>query len=599
MRLSFALVTFPALLLLNHVAALNDDYTASTHNRLRKRIPKPKELIACNLFSIHRIPLPNTPDIEPSLCCVMNNGKALAVKNMSKNFFKGNPFRSGKTLLSFSASMIKTQTSMLKTGDEYLHDVIDMSAGSAMIISDDTSNNIRARSFSQDSAREGDYHLAVIRVTGKDGYTPGDNALQISENIFGTSGDTTLNMVVGYKNCSGNKVNFIKATGNEFENGVMDLTISQNVSGRLAQDVENDVTDKLLKMGFDSSTYDNIMYILPDEVNFEGAAAYAYLNGHLSIFSNHWASKQYVLMHEIGHNLGHHHSGQQIKAYGDDTGMMGTQEYADNSPRACFNAAKSWWSTWYSDLHIEIAPTSGSMVLNMVGIDDYLQGQATRGAHNTVARISGPNETDLYVMYNRAEGVNSEVLGHRDEVTIVQQNGKARQSWLKAGLSLDNGVESQWTKHNWNGSNNTLVVQVCDMIMGTPDYARVIVYLQGVNDVSCSTLPTTTGCPPGESKFKAVVMTDAQNKETKWWLKKRNARNIFRKKVLKQNRFKRNSYSEKEKCIDNSKCYKFKIRDTARNGIIDGSYEISFNGHIIKNSTFANKAHESTKFGAC
>lgn len=288
-----------------------------------------------------------------------------------------------------------------------------------------------------------------------------------------------------------------------------------------------------------------------------------------------------------------------MRAYGDDTGMMGIQKYANNSPRACFNAAKSWWSTWYSDLHIEVTPTSGSMVLNMVGIDDYLKGQAIRGDHNTVARISGPNETDLYVMYNRAEGVNSEVLGHRDEVTIVQQNGNARQSWLKAGLSLNNGVESQWTKDNWNGSQNTLVVQICETIMGTPDYARVIIYLKGVNDVSCSTLPTTTGCAPGESKFKAGVMTDTQSKETKWWLKERNYRKKFRKTVLQKTWFTRNSYSEKEKCIDNSKCYKFKIRDTAGNGIIDGSYEISLNDHIIRNSTFANKAQETTQFGAC
>jgi len=598
MRLSFALVTFPTLLLLNFVAS-NDVRTANTQNRLRIRKPKPKDLITCNLFSINSIPLPNTPDIEPRLSCIMDNGRAVAVKNMSKDLLKGELLRSGKTQVSFSASDMKPQTSMLKMGGEYLPDIIDMSAGSGTIILDDTSNNNnKARSVPQDNTREGDYHLAVIRVTGNDS-TPGNTAQQISENIFGTSGDTTLNMVAGYRNCSGNKVNFVAAIGTRLEGGVMDLTISQNINDRLAEDVESYVTDELLESSFDSSAYDNIMYILPAAVNFEGAAAYAYLNGHLSVFSNQWASKQYVLMHEIGHNLGHHHSGQQMKAYGDDTGMMGIQEYANNSPRACFNAAKSWWSTWYSDLHIEVTPTSGSMVLNMVGIDDYLQGQATRGDHNTVARISGPNETDLYVMYNRAEGVNSEVRGHRDEVTIVQQKGKASQSWFKAGLSLNNGVESQWTKDNWNGSQNTLVVQICETIMGTPDYARVIIYLKGVNDVSCSTLPTTTGCAPGESKFKAGVMTDTQNKETKWWLKERNYRKKFRKTVLKKNWFTRNSYSEKEKCIDNSKCYKFKIRDTAGNGIIDGSYEISLNDHIIRNSTFANKAQETTQFGAC
>merc|ERR1719469_761743 len=78
----------------------------------------------------------------------------------------------------------------------------------------------------------------------------------------------------------------------------------------------------------------------------------------------------------------------------------------------------------------------------MVSIDDYLNGQANSDDQYTIARIVESNEIDLFVMYNRAEGVNSEVLGHRDQVTIVRQKGDGTQSWLEAGLDGDGSF--QW-----------------------------------------------------------------------------------------------------------------------------------------------------------
>jgi len=236
----------------------------------------------------------------------------------------------------------------------------------------------------------------------------------------------------------------------------------------------------------------------------------------------------------------------------------------------------------------------------MLSIDDYLNGQATLDDQKTIARIVGNNEDDLFVMYNRAEGINSQVAGHRDQVTIVRQNGHGSQSWLEAGLGFETDVPYQWTKSNWGGGGSNLVIQICEKVAGTPDYARVIVYLQGVNDLSCN----QSTCEAGKVNFKAGVLTDNWGYQTVWWLKERNAEGFFDNITLKDRQLPSNVYSEKEKCIDSSKCYMFKIRDTGKDGICcgesgNGWYRININDEIIKYSTFEGSRYEVTTFGAC
>jgi len=409
-----------------------------------------------------------------------NDGKALVVTKFYEKFTELKPFQSGTTQISVLSSDIKTKTSHRESSRASLYGVSGMNAESGMIVS-----NVKRIDSASSFPREGDFTLAVIRVRDNYGHSPDYTAAQISDNIFGTGSDT-LNMVIGYQECSGNKVNFGPATGAGFSGGVMELAVTQNIHGALSDDVEDYVTDQLSIHSFDPTAYTNVMYVFPREVDFQGATAYAYLNGYLTVISNHYVSKHYVLMHQIGHNFGQYNSGGGTAICGDDTDMMGIQEYEDNAPRACFNGAKSWWFGWYSDRHAEMSPTSVSTILNMLSIDDYLNGQATSDDQYTVVRIVGTHEIDLFVMYNRAEGVNSQVSGHRDQVTIVRQNGDTHQSWLEAGLSFDegdDGVHSQWTKSNWNGSGKNLVIHFFERVVGAPDYARVSVYLQGVNDL--------------------------------------------------------------------------------------------------------------------
>ena len=62
------------------------------------------------------------------------------------------------------------------------------------------------------------------------------------------------------------------------------------------------------------------------------------------------------------------------------------------------------------------------MNVKLVGIDDYLKGETTLHEHTVILRIKEGIE-ELYIMYNRAEGVNNGVPSDREKVTIVEQKG--------------------------------------------------------------------------------------------------------------------------------------------------------------------------------
>lgn len=156
------------------------------------------------------------------------------------------------------------------------------------------------------------------------------------------------------------------------------------------------------------------------------------------------------------------------------------------------------------------------MIHNMPSIDNYLNDQATSDDQYTVAWIVGTDEADLFVVYNRAESINSQVAGHRDQVTIVRQDEKHRQSWLDASLSIEEGVASNWIKRNWNGSESDLVIKIFKKVAGTPDYARALIYLQGVNNLYCDS------CKSGETNLKIGNRSDTWCSKIEYWLEERN-----------------------------------------------------------------------------
>lgn len=67
--------------------------------------------------------------------------------------------------------------------------------------------------------------------------------------------------------------------------------------------------------------------------------------------------------------MGLGHSGEDGAAYGDSSCYMG---YGGFDTKMCYNAAKSWYLDWYSELHQEFDPSKDTARLyNLVGLADY------------------------------------------------------------------------------------------------------------------------------------------------------------------------------------------------------------------------------------
>jgi hypothetical protein len=139
----------------------------------------------------------------------------------------------------------------------------------------------------------------------------------------------------------------------------------------------------------------------------------------------------------------------------------------------CFNAAKSWDFGWYSSRHVVINPTNGYFHGLFIGIDDFLN-TVTSSNYNVVGKVG-----DYYLMYNRKKGVNSQVQGDGDTVTIIRQPSSGSVSWNEGQLIEASGSDT-FVKAGWGGTGKDLVIKVCERRFGTPDYARVLVYLSNV-----------------------------------------------------------------------------------------------------------------------
>lgn len=155
----------------------------------------------------------------------------------------------------------------------------------------------------------------------------------------------------------------------------------------------------------------------------------------------------------------------------------------------CFNAAKSWFLGWYNEEgkngHELILPELGNWEGRLTGIDAYLNNENYNDQkYKVVLKIETSEEEstefpDLYVMFNRKQGVNSEVQGFPDKVNIVSQFREAgAQSWVEASLDEKPG-SNIFRQPNFDNTGFDLVVQVCYVIFDNPfpDYAKVIVYL--------------------------------------------------------------------------------------------------------------------------
>mmetsp|Transcript_31451 Transcript_31451/g.57611 ORF Transcript_31451/g.57611 Transcript_31451/m.57611 type:complete len:1535 (+) Transcript_31451:73-4677(+) len=311
----------------------------------------------------------------------------------------------------------------------------------------------------------------------------GKSSTQYSDDIFGTDGDP-VNVRSQASACSRGQLEYVPAESDLFVNGVLEVPIDNNIAGEASGTVVNWVTaaaqELLIGSGVSLFDFTQIMHIIPDEASWGGAAAWAYLPGSVSAFRDSYADRMGVQLHEFGHNLGLHHSGNGDKSYADHSCLMGNPSYGDDGPQICWNAAKSWESTWYADDSVTVTPSASGESIQLVGVADWAESVYTSGTHRVVLEIKDSSVAglDYYVIYNRAKGPNAGVTFAKDTVTI-STGADRKVSWHQAALKAG----EHFRKVSYNGGAQDLVVKVCDMTTGsanvTPDTARVLIYLDG------------------------------------------------------------------------------------------------------------------------
>lgn len=276
-------------------------------------------------------------------------------------------------------------------------------------------------------------------------------------------------------------MNLIPATGNGVNHGVLVVKLDKNISG-MSWGVVADMTAQRLRSL--NVQYDNRIFLMPDNVQFGGAAAWAHVGGSTFYVLNQFAKFPIVQVHEFGHLLGARHSGANGNGYSDKSCYMGNQvPWNDQGAYMCFNAAKTWHFGWFKQQHIQINPTGTPFNGYLAGIDDAVTGKA--GSSKVVVRIKGSNaqEQEFYLMFNRAKGINRGAIGGRDQVVITSQKGESADSNHIAAL----GSGQEWKYANYDRSGRSLVVKNC---FRNGDKAKVLIYIQGKNNQSCGSPPS-------------------------------------------------------------------------------------------------------------
>lgn len=335
----------------------------------------------------------------------------------------------------------------------------------------------------QHLSKTGDYKVLVVIVTDRFGNKPSQSEAQMTNDVF----QDKINLSERYQACSKNQLTFSPATGQGVNNGVITVQTPSNLSNVSYSNCGN-LALSVLPGGI-SRSY--TMFVCPDVANFGDAAALGERPGSLTWYLSRYASAADVQVHEIGHNLGFHHSGINLTdcTYCDGTCHMSNEGgFRDDSRKFCFNAAKFHQINWFPEFYTTVAPTSENFEGDLVGINDVVTNKANSGSQELVVKIHGSGQDDLFMMFNRKKGINSEVPEHGDQVVIVSQRSSSAISVRIATLSAG----QIHTIQNWANSGNALKIKVCSVSKGG-DVASVIAYLDNVNKLYCKGSGGSTG----------------------------------------------------------------------------------------------------------
>jgi Gametolysin peptidase M11 len=167
--------------------------------------------------------------------------------------------------------------------------------------------------------------VLVVRVQYR-GRSPQLTSQDLAGRIFGRGNrQVGLSVAEQFLACSFGKfvIEPFQAAG--VENGVAQVSINTAVSGSNSALTLQNLVINQAKASWPIDQIDHVILVMPDAgLRYFDAPliAYAFLDGAVSVYNNLWAGRLSAVMHEVGHNLGLHHSGQGGNDYGDQSGYM-------------------------------------------------------------------------------------------------------------------------------------------------------------------------------------------------------------------------------------------------------------------------------------
>lgn len=254
------------------------------------------------------------------------------------------------------------------------------------------------------------------------------SARELADDVFGLYGDP-VSFALQIRDCSREQLIIVPATHSEAVDGVITVTLGMTVYNKTRESVTNAARAALLAKVGSLQNFDYVLYCIPSGTRHFGLRwlAYAFVGGKESFYNNVWSSSLSAMMHEVGHNFGLLHSGVPGKEYQDTTCMMGSSVTMDDTPRRCYNAAKTYELGWFSECHILVVDWQSSVTRRaIIGAAEYVPGSCKPASEAVTMQVKTGNAQDIFIGYNKAVGANAGTVGfaaNRIAVVLAKPEG--------------------------------------------------------------------------------------------------------------------------------------------------------------------------------
>jgi len=319
----------------------------------------------------------------------------------------------------------------------------------------------------------------VVRImTNDSNIVPENRALGIKQTLF----EDDVSLKKQYEKCSYNKFKIQPFNGTTItnvvvEDGVVNVRLNAvqsneikrlllNNGGELKSENQRQSltywsryqTEKML--GDLESQFDYVIMIMPRGIS--GFLAMATIGRFDSYFTQKWITRPSFPLHEIGHNIGMDHSGED-ESYDDKVGYMGFSYDDKDGPAMCFNPANSFYLGWYqaqSDSYDAYDSGDGRrFILN--GVVDYNPEKSGSGDDKRLVVLQltqSRKDWDYYIGYNRKEGMNSQTSENGNEVLILKKNGPADGSFTTKKIATLSEIGTYYEIEQYNEDRSVFIL---------------------------------------------------------------------------------------------------------------------------------------------